>query len=102
MIPSKFEYLLVLAALALAGSALFPNQLAVLVRSSEFWCAYLSFLLIATAIDVVALILNWWSFTSIEVCGLSIWKIPIEEFLLFSLMFGLVVASWEAFETRDL
>lgn len=101
MLPSNFEYLLVLAALALAGGALFPEQLRLLVRSSEFWCAYLTFLVVATAIDVCALQLEWWSFTSAEVCGLYIWKIPIEEFLLFSLMFGLVVASWEAFEARE-
>jgi lycopene cyclase domain-containing protein len=101
MVPSNVEYLLVLASLALAGVALFPEQLRLLVRRPEFWLAYLIFLIVATALDVFALQLKWWSFTSAEICGLSIWRIPIEEFLLFSLMFSLVVASWEAFETRD-
>jgi len=59
-------------------------------------------LLVATLIDLFALDLGWWSFTPNEICGVSILKIPIEEFALFSVMFVLVVASWEAFDVNAL
>jgi len=93
MIPSKLEYLLVLATLAIAGGSLFHQQLVLIIRKSEFWCAYLMFLAVATMIDCLAINLGWWSFTSAELCGILILGIPIEEFILFSVMLSSIAQN---------
>ena len=94
MIPMKYAYLVIIVVLELFTISAFFEELRVFVRKAEFWISMLMFLFICTIVDTVGLRFAWWTFSSQRICGVYFLKLPIEEFLLFSLIFALALSSW--------
>lgn len=95
MLPSKLEYLFLLAVLSLIGLSLFWERLLILARLVNFWLSSAIFLSMCTVIDHYAITLKWWTFSTKRTCGATLLGIPIEEFLLFILFFAFTVCLWE-------
>lgn len=98
MLDSRLEYLAILLTLCIFTVSLFGPQIKLLRRKSEFWCALTTFLLMGFGLDLIAMSWGWWSFANTRVIGLHVGQVPIEEFVLFIVIFILAISAWEAFD----
>lgn len=96
MIPTKLEYLFLLAVMTLAGWSLFERPIRALAGKRSFWTNLAVFTVACAAIDVAALNLGWWRFSHERIVGILIGPIPVEEFVLFALVFSVTIAIWES------
>lgn len=96
MIPTKLEYLFLLTVMALTGWSLFERPIRMLVRKRSYWASLVVFIVACAAIDLAALKLGWWRFSHERIVGFLIGPIPVEEFVLFTLVFSITIAIWES------
>jgi lycopene cyclase domain-containing protein len=93
--PSRFEYLFVLLVYLGAGATILWSPLRRLLRTRVFWISAITFEVLGTIVDLLAIRWGWWSWTADRVCGVGILAIPIEEHIGFFIGHMLVVGSWE-------
>lgn len=98
MFSSKYEYLFILGVLSLNIVAFFLNKIKYLITKKYFWVTYGIFMVGCTIIDIIALTNDWWLFNEEKICGIMLWIIPFEEFILFSLFFLSIISLWEVLE----
>lgn len=75
--------------------AMFWGTNVVLLRRRYFWLLLALFLLYVTAIDLVALRMDWWRFNPDRIVGITLVGIPIEEYLLGILFCLFTISVWE-------
>ena len=97
MIPARYEYLVVLALFLQLTIALFPDQARRLIQQSTYWYSQSLLVAYSTVIDLVAVRLGWWEFSSQKSLGVSLFGLPIEEFILFFLFHFAACCSWDAY-----
>lgn len=95
MIPTAFEYLVVNVVLACLTLAILGPELKEQVRTLAFWVGLGSFLVACFVLDLAGLKLGWWTFPPDRNVQLLIVGLPVEEFLLYALIYVLAVCSWE-------
>lgn len=96
--PEKLEYLIVLSVLLIFVLSAYSSEVLSLLRRREFWLSYCLFATLCTLLDLVAVRYEWWTFREKRISGLFLLSLPIEEFVLFSLIFVLAIAAWESEE----
>lgn len=96
MIDEKYEYLFILLTLGLTGLALVYDHLRSLVKKREFWLSMCIFCGYCLIIEAIAITLGWWQFNQAKVMGLWIGKVPVEELLLFPLIFSIIISVFES------
>lgn len=96
MLPHALEYLALLSLAGLSGGALFYDEIKLLSRDPAFWWGGLLFECMSLAVDLVAVDQEWWSFGEGKSTGLTVVTIPVEEFMLFGLVYVWVLAVWVA------
>jgi lycopene cyclase domain-containing protein len=74
----------------------FSRQITAISREKSFWLSLAIYLLSCALLDFTAIRLGWWSFSIKKICGLRIAEVPVEEFILFILIFLLTLSAWEA------
>jgi len=95
MVPQPYDYLVTLAVLLAFVMAAYGREIHRVSRTREFWWAGVIFVLFCSGLEVLGLTLRWWVFDMSKTCGLRVHGIPIEEFILFSLIYMLAIAGWE-------
>lgn len=95
MLPSNCEYIAVLLVLSLFTVSLFFPELKNLGRLGSFWIGLTFFLGLSTTFDAMAIALGWWWFPPNKNIGVDFFYVPIEEIILFVLIYLLVVCAWE-------
>lgn len=95
MIPASFEYLVVNIVLGCFTLAIFGSELKGQVKTRAFWFGLTVFLATCFVLDFVGLKLNWWTFPPDRNVQLLIVGLPIEEFMLYALIYVLAICSWE-------
>ncbi len=95
MVPARFNYLAILGVLLVFVLSAYSGPLLRLSRKSEFWISGALYLVACLGLELVGLSLSWWQFDWAQVCGLTLWGVPAEEFLLFGIIFALSIAAWE-------
>lgn len=96
LVPSRAEYATILLLLLALVVSMFLDELRRLSRRPSFWSALATCVAFGLVFDIVALRLEWWSFSSGRLLGLSVLAVPIEELGLFALIFTLAVSAWES------
>lgn len=76
--------------------ALFEKELSLQIRTSAFWLGLGSFELACFILDLSGLLLAWWTFPPDRNIGLLLAGLPIEEFILYGLIYVLAICSWES------
>ena len=95
MIPTRFEYAFILAIFAMTGLSLtWEGAMRALARHPARQAIGL-FFLYCLAIEIVALTHGWWTFNRDRVIGLYVWRIPVEELVLFAVFSVIVLGAWE-------
>lgn len=95
MIPAAFEYLVLNIVLACFTLAIFGSELKVQVRTTAFWIGLTAFLVACFVLDLAGLKLAWWTFPPDRNVQLLVVGLPVEEFLLYALIYVLAICSWE-------
>jgi hypothetical protein len=95
MIPQRYDYLVTLAVLVLFMVAAYSREICRASGTREFWSGGLTFVLLCGALEVIGLSMRWWAFDMTKTCGLRLHGIPVEEFILFSLIYVLAISGWE-------
>jgi lycopene cyclase domain-containing protein len=98
MLPRAFEYLIVLLVLALFVCAAAWPQVRALARDRAFWLSLTVYMILCVMLDVFAVRLGWWSFPAPTNIGIAVGRVPIEEFLLFILIFISAIVAWKFLE----
>lgn len=81
---------------AIVCFSLFLDQLLKLFRSKAFWLSFALYFLFCTMADYVAIRLGWWVFADDKILGIHFITIPLEEYILFALIYFLTIGFWEA------
>jgi len=71
---------------------------ALALKRRHAWRAIGLFFVYCLGIEVIALTLGWWTFNEHRVIGLYVWRIPVEELLLFATFGGVVLGAWETLD----
>jgi lycopene cyclase domain-containing protein len=95
MLPREYEYLIVLLVLALFVCATGWDQVRALMRDKPFWLSLAVYMALCAILDVSAVRLGWWSFPAPTNIGIVVCRVPIEEFLLFILIFVSAIVAWK-------
>ena len=95
MIPQRFEYIFILALYAATGLSVTSEGLRRAINKTSTRTAAVVFLTYCFTIEIVALHLGWWTFAEERVIGVYLWRIPLEECLLFFVFFAIVIGAWE-------
>ena len=96
-IPSNFEYLaLLLLGLAL-GWLFFGSRTLRLAGKPEFWVGLLLYLGVCAWFDFSGLRLGWFQFDSTRILGITVFTVPVEEYLLFAQFYFFTAVAWETF-----
>ena len=101
MIPEPYEYLVLIAAYAILIVAIFLPQAVALVSSKQFWVSAAVFGGLWTLFDAAGITLGMWEFSPSKTIGYEVWKIPIEEFIVFFLIQLNTISAWNAFAAGD-
>lgn len=100
MLPANLEYLLLLLTLTLFSLTLFASELKEAVATRPFWVAMAGYLSAGFLLDLTAQKLGWWEFNNTKVLGPMLLSVPLEEFLLFALVFLLAIGAWLRFTAK--
>jgi lycopene cyclase domain-containing protein len=95
MLSSRLEYFCLLVVLSLFTWAAFAPELRHLSTHRYFWLAFAIHLSLCSLFDSLVIYLRWWSFSPHKISGVIIVNVPVEEFILFALIFLLCVCAWE-------
>ena len=98
MLPQEFEYFAVLLVLMTFVTAAAWEQVRALTQERAFWVSLAAYLVLCVMLDVSAVRLEWWSFPAPTNIGLTVGGVPIEEFLLFVVIFVSATAAWKFLE----
>jgi lycopene cyclase domain-containing protein len=98
MLPPESEYLAVLLVLMIFVAAATWEQVRTLLKERAFWLSLAAYLVLCTALDVIAVRLQWWSFPAPTNMGIWLGGVPIEEFVLFIVIFISATAAWKFLE----
>ena len=102
MIPTRFEYAFILTLFALTGLTVTWEGVALALKRRHGPQAIALFFLYCFAIEIIALSRGWWTFNDQHVIGLYVWRVPIEELLLFAVFSLIVLGAWETLQrARD-
>lgn len=96
MLPQQYEYLAFLSILSVFIWAAYCEEITDLLESAQFWISLTVFMLLCVVLDLVAVHLGWWQFNSAKVCGLWVLSLPVEEVVLFYLIYTLTICAWES------
>ncbi len=97
MISDSYEYAVLLGLFLLVNYAVFPGEIHAILRKRGFWYSQALFLLFGFLIDLIAINLGWWYFSSSKLIGVDFLGVPVEEFILFLLFHLAMCVSWESF-----
>jgi lycopene cyclase domain-containing protein len=95
VIPARFEYVFVLVIFTLTGLSLTWDGVVRALKQRSAQQAISLFVLYCLTIEIVALTRGWWVFNERRVIGLYVWRIPLEELLLFAAFSVVVIGAWE-------
>jgi lycopene cyclase domain-containing protein len=98
MLPPESEYLVVLMVLMLFVAAAAWEQVRTLAKERAFWLSLVVYLVLCIALDIIAVRLRWWSFPAPTNFGITVGGVPIEEFILFVVIFVSATAAWKFLE----
>jgi lycopene cyclase domain-containing protein len=98
MVAARFEYLFLLGVFALVGLSILSRRAQEALRTTAFWMSLGIFVLFGTVIDTVAIRWNWWEWSELRSCGVRLFGIPIEEYILFVIGHATLVATWETLD----
>jgi len=95
VIPARFEYAFILAVFVLTGLTITWEGVLRAVKRRPAQHAIGLFFIYCLGIEIVALTRGWWTFDARRVLGVYVWRIPIEELLLFTAFSVIVLGAWE-------
>lgn len=98
MIAARFEYLFILAIFAVTGLSLTWEGVTRALKRQSGRKALAIFFFYCLAVEIIALMQRWWVFDERRIVGVFVWRIPIEEFLLFITFGVIVLGAWEALD----
>ena len=82
MIGPQYEYLFLLLIVFCLTMAIAPNGVAHLLKTPKVWCGCTLFAGHCVIMEKLALASGWWVFSTRRLCGVELWGIPIEEYLI--------------------
>jgi len=98
MLPAKYEYLAVLLVLTIFITATAWEQVRALIKERAFWISFAAYVVLCVGLDVTATRAGWWDFPAPTNMGANLAGVPIEEFVLFFVIFLSAVAAWRVLE----
>lgn len=94
MLNKEWEYLILLLLFNLVGISLFLNKFS-LLKTGKNVLGMLIFFVYSTLLEIVALNLGWWEFNDEHICGIKVFNIPLEEYILFISFYCCVIIVWD-------
>jgi len=95
VVAARFEYMFLLLIFATIGASIVSPRRWRMVRRRPYVLSLAAFVAFGTTVDLVAIWLNWWVWSTTRCWGPKIIGIPIEEFILFIIFHAVVVLIWE-------
>jgi lycopene cyclase domain-containing protein len=95
VISSQLEYLFVLGVFSVVTHTLAWSELQDLLVTKAFWLSLSIYFVICSVVDWYAIKNGWWTFSSFRLCGASLFTIPVEEYILFAIVFTGTIVAWE-------